>query len=160
MTTLHMREGKDACAWERYQHRTADLLRELGFTAEVNDPLHTTRGVVHEVDVSARIVLADVEVLWIVEYKLWNRVVPNEKVSALSSVPSKMRERRYVPFCRQPRGEIPPGHRHVASGLRSPSQARTHQNDTPEGRSEGLSVTHPCPVAQWVCCRRLLVPRK
>jgi hypothetical protein len=78
--------GRDACAWERYQHRTADLLRELGFTAAVNDPLLTTRGVVHKVDVSARIVLAGVEVLWIVEYKLWNRAVPKEKVSALSAI--------------------------------------------------------------------------
>jgi len=87
MTTLHMREGKDACAWERYQHRTADLLRELGFTAEVNDPLLTTRRVVHKVDVSARIVLAGVEVLRIVGCKLWNRAVPKER--CLRSVPSK-----------------------------------------------------------------------
>jgi hypothetical protein len=79
-------EGKDACAWERYRHRAADLLRELGFTAEVNDPLPATRGMVHKVDVSARIVLAGVEVLWIVEYKLWNRAVPKEKVSALSAI--------------------------------------------------------------------------
>jgi hypothetical protein len=57
-----------------------------GFTAEVNDPLLTIRGVVHKVDVSARIVLAGVEVLWIVEYKLWNRAVPKEKVSALSAI--------------------------------------------------------------------------
>ena len=50
-------------AWERHQHRTADLLRELGFTAEVNDPLLTTSGLVHKVDVSARIVLTGVGAL-------------------------------------------------------------------------------------------------
>ena len=73
-------------AWERYQHQTADLLRELGFTAEVNDPLQTPNGVVHRVDVSARIVLAGVAVLWVVECKLWNRAVPKEKVSALKDI--------------------------------------------------------------------------
>jgi hypothetical protein len=72
--------------WERYQHQTADLLRELGFTAEVNDPLQTPNGVVHRVDVSARIVLAGVGVLWVVECKLWNRAVPKEKVSALKDI--------------------------------------------------------------------------
>ena len=72
--------------WERYQHRTADLLRELAFTAQVNDPLPTPNGVVHRVDVSARIVLAGVNVLWIVECKLWNRAIPKEKVSALKDI--------------------------------------------------------------------------
>jgi len=73
-------------AWERYQHQTADLLREIGFAAEVNDPLQAPNGVVHRVDVSARIALAGVSVLWIVECKLWNRAVPKEKVSALKDI--------------------------------------------------------------------------
>lgn len=73
-------------AWERYQHQAADLLRELGFTAEVNDPLQAPNGVVHRVDVSARIALAGVSVLWVVECKLWNRAVPKEKVSALKDI--------------------------------------------------------------------------
>jgi Restriction endonuclease len=73
--------------WEQYQHRTAGLLRELGFTAEVNDPLRALNGVVHAVDVSARIMLAGVSVLWIVECKLWNKApVPKEKVSALKDI--------------------------------------------------------------------------
>jgi Restriction endonuclease len=73
-------------AWERYQHQTADLLREIGFAAEVNDPLQAPNDVVHRVDVSARIALAGVSVLWIVECKLWNRAVPKEKVSALKDI--------------------------------------------------------------------------
>jgi Restriction endonuclease len=72
--------------WEQYQHRTADLLRELGFAAAVNDPLAAPNGVIHKVDVSARIVLAGVDVLWIVECKLWKRRVPKEKVSALKDI--------------------------------------------------------------------------
>lgn len=73
-------------AWEDYQHRTAKLLRSLGFKAEVNDPLCGPNGVVHRVDVSANAVFAGVPVLWIVECKLWNRAVPKEKVSALKDI--------------------------------------------------------------------------
>ena len=73
-------------AWEDYQHRTAELLRSLGFKAEVNDPLRGPNGVVHRVDVAAKTVFAGVPVLWIVECKLWNRAVPKEKVSALKDI--------------------------------------------------------------------------
>jgi len=72
--------------WEEYQHRTADLLHELEFTVKVNDPLRASNGVVHKVDVSARIVVAGVPALWIVECKLWARRVPKEKVSALKDI--------------------------------------------------------------------------
>jgi hypothetical protein len=73
-------------AWEKYQHDTAHLLRELGFTTKVNDPLQGPNSVVHRVDVSARITVAGVAVLWIVECKLWNSRVPKEKVSALKDI--------------------------------------------------------------------------
>jgi hypothetical protein len=56
--------------WEQYQHRAAGLLRELSFIAVVNDPLRATNDVVRKADVSARIALADVNVLWVVECKL------------------------------------------------------------------------------------------
>jgi hypothetical protein len=52
----------------------------------VNDPLPAANGVVHKADVSARIALAGVNVLWIAECKLWNRAVPKEKVSALKDI--------------------------------------------------------------------------
>jgi hypothetical protein len=73
-------------AWEDYQYRAAELLRRLGFRAEVNDPLQGPNGVVHRVDVSARMVFAGVPILWIVECKLWNRAIPKEKVSALKDI--------------------------------------------------------------------------
>lgn len=34
-------------AWERYEHQTAELLRELGFTAAVNDRIEEPNGTVH-----------------------------------------------------------------------------------------------------------------
>jgi hypothetical protein len=72
--------------WEKYQHDTADLLRELGFTAVVNDQLTEPNGTVHAVDVSARRTVGGVELLWVVECKLWNTPVPKEKVAALKAI--------------------------------------------------------------------------
>jgi hypothetical protein len=73
--------------WEQYQHQTAELLRELGFTAVVNDSLREPNGAKHAVDVSARRTLAGVDLLWVVECKLWNRqAVPIEKVAALKAI--------------------------------------------------------------------------
>src|SRR5260370_22607699 len=73
--------------WEQYQHQTAELLRELGFTAVVNDSLREPNGAKHALDVSARRTLAGVDLLWVVECKLWNmQAVPIEKVAALKSI--------------------------------------------------------------------------
>jgi hypothetical protein len=72
--------------WEHYQYRTAELLGQLGFTTKVNDPLRAPNGVVHRVDVSARMVVAGVPMLWVTECKLWNRAVTKEKVSALKDI--------------------------------------------------------------------------
>jgi hypothetical protein len=72
--------------WEKYQHDTADLLRELGFTAVVNDQLTEPNGTVHAVDVSARRTVGGIELLWVVECKLWNTPVPKEKVAALKAI--------------------------------------------------------------------------
>jgi hypothetical protein len=73
-------------AWERYQHDTAELLRELGFMAVVNASLTEPNGAVHAADVSARRTLAGVDLLWVVECKLWNRRVPMEKVGVLKAI--------------------------------------------------------------------------
>lgn len=89
MTTSHgaaRKDGPPRKPREQYQHRTAGLLRELGFAAEMNDPLPAANGVVHKVGVSARIAVAGVNVLWIAGCKLWNRAVPKEKVSALEDI--------------------------------------------------------------------------
>lgn len=72
--------------WEKYQHRAADLLRELGFTVGVNEKLAEANGAVHAIDVTARRIVAGVSLLWVVECKLWNRRVPQEKVSALKGI--------------------------------------------------------------------------
>jgi hypothetical protein len=72
--------------WEEYQRDTADLLRELGFTAVVDDRLTEPNGTVHAVDVSARRTVGGVDLLWVVECKLWNKPVPKEKVAALKAI--------------------------------------------------------------------------
>jgi hypothetical protein len=61
--------------WEQYQHRAAELLRELGFTAEVDARLTEANGAVHAIDVAARRAVAGVDVLWIVECKYRGRPV-------------------------------------------------------------------------------------
>jgi hypothetical protein len=71
--------------WELYQHQAAALLRELGFNTEVNAQLTEANGAVHAIDVTARRTVAGVDLLWIVECKLWKNRVPIEKVDALRS---------------------------------------------------------------------------
>jgi hypothetical protein len=72
--------------WEQYQHQAANLLRELGFTAEVNHQMPEANGAFHAIDVAARRTIAGVDVLWIVECKHWNRRVNIEKVLALQAL--------------------------------------------------------------------------
>ena len=72
--------------WEQYQHQAAELLRELGFSADVNASLTEPNGTVHAIDVVARRTVAGVKLLWIVECKFWNRRVPMEKVAALKAI--------------------------------------------------------------------------
>ncbi|MFD6391446.1 restriction endonuclease [Nocardia sp. NPDC060259] len=72
--------------WRRYQDDVADLLTELGFAVQVEDRLTSARGVTHEVDVSARRTVAGVEVLWVVECKLWRSRISKEKVAALAAI--------------------------------------------------------------------------
>jgi hypothetical protein len=73
-------------AWEKYQHDTANLLRELGFTAVTDDGLTEPNGTVHNVDVSARRIVGGIELLWVVECKHWNRRVPKERVATLKAI--------------------------------------------------------------------------
>lgn len=39
--------------WQEYQHRTAELLHQLGLEAKADDPIRAPNGIVHHVDVSA-----------------------------------------------------------------------------------------------------------
>ena len=72
--------------WQQYQEDVAKLLAELGFAAQVEDQLTSLRGVTHKVDVAARRIVAGVEVLWVVECKLWRSRVSKEKVAALAAI--------------------------------------------------------------------------
>ena len=72
--------------WEEYQHQAASLLRELGFSAQVNAQVTEANGAVHAIDVAARRTVAGVDLLWIVECKYWNKPVPIEKVLTLRAL--------------------------------------------------------------------------
>ena len=72
--------------WEQYQHQAAGLLRELGFTAEVDASLTEANGAVHAIDVAARRAVAGVDVLWIVECKYRGRPVSMGMVRELRSL--------------------------------------------------------------------------
>lgn len=61
--------------WLEYQHQAAALLRQLGFSTEVNAPLTEANGTVHAIDVAARRIVAGVNVLWIVECKYWGKPI-------------------------------------------------------------------------------------
>jgi hypothetical protein len=61
--------------WEEYQHQAAALLRELGFSTEVNAHLTEANGAVHAIDVEARRTIVGVELRWIVECKYWSKPV-------------------------------------------------------------------------------------
>lgn len=73
-------------AWQKYQHETADLLREMGFVVVVDDTLKEPNGTEHAVDVSARRTVGGVELLWVVECKKWKKRVTKEKVAALKAI--------------------------------------------------------------------------
>lgn len=72
--------------WEQYQHQAAELLRKLGFTAEVDASLTEANGAVHAIDVAARRAVAGVDVLWIVECKYRGRRVSMGMVRELRSL--------------------------------------------------------------------------
>ena len=72
--------------WEQYQHQAAGLLRELGFTAEVDASLTEANGAVHAIDVAARRAVVGVDVLWIVECKYRGRPVSMGMVRELRSL--------------------------------------------------------------------------
>jgi hypothetical protein len=72
--------------WEQYQHKAAELLRELGFSAEVNADLTETNDAVNAIDVVAHRTVAGVRLLWIVECKYWNKPVEMGAVRELRSL--------------------------------------------------------------------------
>jgi hypothetical protein len=72
-------------AWQIYQEQVASYLRSLGFEAETDVSITGVRGV-HAIDVVARFKQAGLNVLWIIECKLWNRPVSKAHVLTLTSI--------------------------------------------------------------------------
>ncbi|MCU1644031.1 MAG: restriction endonuclease [Nocardia sp.] len=77
---------KDDVAWREYQQDAANLLGELGFDVQVEEKFPTLRGARIEVDVTARRMVAGVEILWVVECKLWKDPVPQGVLHSLVTV--------------------------------------------------------------------------
>jgi hypothetical protein len=71
--------------WQDYQQAVAAFFQSLGATTSIEAPLHGVRGS-HNVDVVVRLKHFGIDVLWIVECKLWKTSVPKEKVLALQQI--------------------------------------------------------------------------
>jgi hypothetical protein len=71
--------------WKRYQREVASFLSELGFDTQVDKTIQGARAV-HDVDVTARLNIAGVELLWLIECKAWKRAVPKERVLTFRGV--------------------------------------------------------------------------
>ena len=71
--------------WRQYQEDAAELFRAMGFTATVEADISGARAR-HKVDVAARLTIAGVTVLWIVECKHWKSAVRKEQVMTLAQI--------------------------------------------------------------------------
>lgn len=71
--------------WSNYQKHVAAFFRSLGLEAQVDSHLHGARGE-HDIDVTVRFRQFGIDVLWIVECKLWKTAVPKEKIVALQQI--------------------------------------------------------------------------
>ena len=71
--------------WRDYQNKAAELLREMGFDADVEEVLEGARGK-HEIDVVARNTLGGLTVTWIIECKHWKSAVPKAHVLTLAQI--------------------------------------------------------------------------
>jgi hypothetical protein len=65
--------------WEQYQDEVAAFLTQLGFEVQVGETVGGARAK-HEIDVTARMSIAGVKQLWVIECKSWKRRVPKERV--------------------------------------------------------------------------------
>ncbi|MFJ6382710.1 restriction endonuclease [Kitasatospora sp. NPDC092039] len=71
--------------WQSYEQNVSSFLSELGFETRVNEIIDGARGQ-HAIDVSARMGIIGVDILWIIECKAWNRRVPKERILTLQSI--------------------------------------------------------------------------
>jgi hypothetical protein len=72
------RELTEAPEWKKYQTEVAEFLSQIGFATATDVTLEGARAS-HDVDVTARISLAGIDQLWLVECKRWQRPVPKER---------------------------------------------------------------------------------
>jgi len=71
--------------WNDYQKNVADFFISIGAQAETDATVSGVRGV-HKVDVLVRLTHFGLNVIWIVECKLWKTAVPKDKVLTLQQI--------------------------------------------------------------------------
>ena len=71
--------------WEEYQDKVATFLSLLGFEVRVDEVIRGARAE-HNIDVTARMSVAGVDQLWLIECKSWKRRVPKERVLTFRGV--------------------------------------------------------------------------
>lgn len=71
--------------WEQYQDKVASFLSLLGFEVQVGETVGGARAE-HDIDVTARMSVAGVEQLWVIECKSWKRRVSKDRVLTFRGV--------------------------------------------------------------------------
>lgn len=71
--------------WKGYQARVADFLSQLGFGARIDETIQGARAK-HKIDVTARMRIAGVDQLWVIECKSWKRRVPKERALTFQGI--------------------------------------------------------------------------
>ena len=71
--------------WKGYQDRVAAFLAQLGLQVQVDETIRGARAP-HDIDVTARMSIAGVNQLWLIECKSWKRRIPKERVLTFRGV--------------------------------------------------------------------------
>ena len=71
--------------WHEYQEDVAEFFKSIGAQAETEAKVKGVRGV-HKVDVLVKFKHFGIDVIWIIECKLWKTSIPKEKVLALQQI--------------------------------------------------------------------------
>ncbi|MFI6832800.1 restriction endonuclease [Kribbella sp. NPDC050241] len=83
--------------WKVYQHDVSKLLASLGFTTAVEETLEGARGK-HEIDVTARTMVAGINQLWVIECKRRKEPVKKEHVLTFLGIVSDVGADRGLMF--------------------------------------------------------------
>lgn len=71
--------------WKEYQEEVADFFRSTGAKAETETKVKGVRGN-HKVDILVKLKHFGIDVVWVIECKLWKTSIPKEKVLALQQI--------------------------------------------------------------------------